>query len=59
MATEELLKQKEEAAEEIRRQEALLEEQNQIQNEIMKRDMEKLDQQEPPALNTLIPGSLH
>jgi len=44
-AAEELSKQVEKAAEEQRRQDALLEEQKQIANEIMKRDLERLDQE--------------
>lgn len=60
MAAEEILKQKEEAVEDKRRQEALLEEQNQIQNEIMKLEMEKMDQQQqPPVISTLNPGAIH
>jgi len=50
LESEELTKQREEAEDEKRRQEALLEEQTRIQSQIMKRDMEKIEQQEKDEL---------
>ena len=51
---EELLREKELAEEEKRRQQAMSEEQNQIANDIMKRDQEKVSSEEITSGNLVV-----